>query len=77
MRLDEVIRGPVRPRAHPTSLRVAVLRHEPETGLGALAQLLGDAGVEYEISDTTGAAPLSPIAARGSSSRMCPSNGSS
>ena len=58
MRLDEVIRGPVRPRAHPTSLRVAVLRHERETGLGALAPLLGDAGVEYEIFETTGPAPL-------------------
>lgn len=48
----------MRPRTQPATLRVAVLRHEPETGLGALAQSLGDAGVEYEILDTTGAAPL-------------------
>jgi GMP synthase (glutamine-hydrolysing) len=34
------------------SLRVAVLQHEPETGLGRFAELLADAGVEYEIVST-------------------------
>ena len=58
MRLDGGIRAPVRRRARPKRLRIAVLRHERETGLGALVPVLDDAGVEYEIFDTTGAAPL-------------------
>jgi GMP synthase (glutamine-hydrolysing) len=38
------------------SLRIAVLQHEAETGLGALAGALADAGVEPEILETTGSA---------------------
>jgi GMP synthase-like glutamine amidotransferase len=36
------------------SLRILVLQHEPETGLGAFAALLDQAGVDYEIADTLG-----------------------
>jgi GMP synthase (glutamine-hydrolysing) len=36
----------------PGSLRIAVLQHEPETGLGAFAALLDQAEVDYEITDT-------------------------
>jgi GMP synthase (glutamine-hydrolysing) len=45
------------------SLRVAVLQHEPETGLGAFAAALADADVEYEVLETTSGAAL-PEAAR-------------
>ena len=34
---------------NPISLRLAVLQHERETGLGAFAGLLGGAGVDYEL----------------------------
>ena len=40
------------------SLRIAVLQQEVETGLGAFAGALTDAGVEYEILETTRGAPL-------------------
>lgn len=45
------------------SLRVAVLQHERETGLGALAGALSDGGVECEILQTTTGVAL-PDAAR-------------
>jgi GMP synthase-like glutamine amidotransferase len=45
------------------SLRIAVLQHEPETGLGVFAGMLDEAGVDYEVLDTSVAAPL-PDAAR-------------
>ena len=50
-------------RGHPQddqmSLRVAVLQHEGETGLGAFAGALSDGGVECEILETTtGGVPL-------------------
>jgi GMP synthase (glutamine-hydrolysing) len=35
-----------------TGLRLAVLEHEPETGLGALAGSLDAAGVEYDVLET-------------------------
>lgn len=41
-------------RAPMVNLPLAVLQHERETGLGALAAVLSDLGVEYEILDTTG-----------------------
>jgi GMP synthase (glutamine-hydrolysing) len=44
------------------SLRIAVLQHEAETGLGAFAGPLADAGVEYELVETTGSSPLPDIA---------------
>ena len=34
------------------SLRIVVLQHEPETGLGAFATLLDDAGVDYTVVET-------------------------
>ena len=40
------------------SLRIAVLQHEVETGPGAFAGALTDAGVEYEVLETTSGAPL-------------------
>jgi GMP synthase (glutamine-hydrolysing) len=40
----------VTPRAR--SLRLAVLQHEPETGLGAFAALLDEAHVDYELAQT-------------------------
>jgi GMP synthase-like glutamine amidotransferase len=40
------------------SLRIAVLQHEPETGLGAFAGMLDEAGVDYEVLETSGATPL-------------------
>lgn len=40
------------------SLRIAVLQHEVETGLGVFAGALTDAGVEYEILETTRNAAL-------------------
>ncbi|MEJ7784067.1 MAG: GreA/GreB family elongation factor [Solirubrobacteraceae bacterium] len=46
-----------------TGLRVAVLQHEPETGLGAFARLLGDTGVRYELVETTSGASLPDAAA--------------
>ena len=36
----------------PLRLRIVVLQHEPETGLGAFAALLDQAEVDYEITDT-------------------------
>jgi GMP synthase-like glutamine amidotransferase len=42
--------------------RVAVLQHEPETGLGIFSGLLEQAGVDYEVLETGGAAPLPYIA---------------
>jgi GMP synthase-like glutamine amidotransferase len=40
------------------SLRLAVLQHEPETGLGAFAPLLEEAGVRYEtVATLHGALP--------------------
>jgi GMP synthase-like glutamine amidotransferase len=44
------------------SLRIAVLQHEPETGLGVFAGMLDEAGVDYEVLETSGATPL-PVAA--------------
>jgi GMP synthase (glutamine-hydrolysing) len=41
--------------------RVAVLQHEPQTGLGTLSGLLENAGVDYEVLETAGAAPLPDI----------------
>jgi GMP synthase-like glutamine amidotransferase len=38
-------------------LRVAVLQHEPQTGLGVFSSLLDRAGVDYEVLETSGAAP--------------------
>ena len=40
------------------SPRVAVLQHERETGLGAFAELLGEAAVRYELFETRGNAVL-------------------
>jgi GMP synthase-like glutamine amidotransferase len=40
------------------SLRIAVLQHEPETGLGAFAGVLDEAGIGYEVLETSGVAPL-------------------
>ena len=37
----------------PGSLSLAVLQHEPETGLGAFARLLSSAGVHHEVLTTT------------------------
>lgn len=42
--------------------RVAVLQHEPQTGLGIFSGLLDKAGVDYEVLETGGAAPLPEIA---------------
>ena len=42
--------------------RVAVLQHEPQTGLGIFSGLLDKAGVDYEVLETGGAAPLPDIA---------------
>ena len=42
------------------SLRIAVLQHEPETGLGSFGRLLEDAGVHYEVVETTSATALLP-----------------
>jgi GMP synthase-like glutamine amidotransferase len=36
----------------PAGLRIVVLQHEPETGLGAFATLLDEAHVDYEIVET-------------------------
>lgn len=36
----------------PVSLRIVVLQHEPETGLGAFAALLDQAHVDYEMVET-------------------------
>lgn len=44
------------------SLRIAVLQHEPETGLGAFSDLLDEAGVDYEVLETSGASPLPDVA---------------
>jgi GMP synthase (glutamine-hydrolysing) len=40
------------PPASRAPLRLAVLQHEPETGLGALAGVLGAAGVAYDVLST-------------------------
>jgi GMP synthase-like glutamine amidotransferase len=40
------------------SLRIAVLQHEPETGLGVFSGLLDEAGVDYEVLETAAATPL-------------------
>ena len=45
------------------SPRIAVLQHEGETGLGAFAGAFSDAGVEYEVLETTTGVAL-PDAAR-------------
>lgn len=42
--------------------RVAVLQHEPQTGLGIFPGLLGKAGVDYEVLETGGTAPLPNVA---------------
>lgn len=42
--------------------RVAVLQHEPQTGLGTFSRLLDKAGVDYEVLETGGTAPLPDIA---------------
>lgn len=42
------------------SLRIAILQHEPETGLGAFGPLLEDAGVRYEVVGTTSTNALLP-----------------
>ncbi|MGH2920521.1 MAG: type 1 glutamine amidotransferase [Gaiellaceae bacterium] len=39
-----------------TGLRIAVLRHEPETGLGTFAALLDRARVDYHVVETLGGA---------------------
>jgi GMP synthase-like glutamine amidotransferase len=39
-------------------MRVAVLQHEPETGLGAFSGLLDKAGVDYAVFETNRASPL-------------------
>jgi hypothetical protein len=39
------------------TVRLAVLQHEPETGLGRFGELLADSGVEYEIVSTRGPLP--------------------
>jgi GMP synthase (glutamine-hydrolysing) len=39
------------------TVRLAVLQHEPETGLGRFAELLADSGVEYEIVSTRSRLP--------------------
>jgi len=43
-------------------LRIAVLQHEPETGLGAFSGLLEEAGFDYDVLETTGATPLPDVA---------------
>jgi GMP synthase-like glutamine amidotransferase len=40
------------------SLRIAILQHERETGLGAFAGLLDEAGVSYRLLDTSDGLPL-------------------
>jgi GMP synthase (glutamine-hydrolysing) len=40
------------------SLRIAVLQHERETGLGAFASVLDEGGVDYELLQTNGSMPL-------------------
>jgi GMP synthase-like glutamine amidotransferase len=42
--------------------RVAVLQHEPQTGLGIFSGVLDKAGVDYEVLETGGTAPLPDIA---------------
>ena len=42
------------------SLRIAVLQHEAETGLGAFADVLEDAGVRYQVVATTSKTGLLP-----------------
>ena len=49
------------PRSSGAGLRVAVLQHEPQTGLGAFSGLLDNAGVDYEVFETGWAAPLPDI----------------
>jgi GMP synthase-like glutamine amidotransferase len=39
------------------NLSVAILQHEPETGLGRFADLLADSGVDYELLFTRGRLP--------------------
>ena len=41
--------------------RIAVLQHEPETGLGRFAELLDDSRVEYEVLSTRAALPEAPV----------------
>lgn len=50
--------GRTYPREKHAKVRIAVLQHEAETGLGAFADALKDAGAEYEIVRTTGGLPL-------------------
>ena len=49
------------PRPSGAGLRVAVLQHEPQTGLGAFSGLLNEAGVDYEVFETNRAARLPDI----------------
>ena len=49
------------PRSRGAGLRVAVLQHEPQTGLGAFSGLLDEAGVDYEVFETSWAARLPDI----------------
>jgi GMP synthase (glutamine-hydrolysing) len=42
------------------SLKIAVLQHEPETGLGAFEFMLENAGVRYEVVPTTSNTALPP-----------------
>ncbi|MGH3059438.1 MAG: type 1 glutamine amidotransferase [Gaiellaceae bacterium] len=44
------------------SLRIAVLQHEPETGLGVFSSLLDEAGVDHEVLETTAPTPLPDVA---------------
>jgi hypothetical protein len=39
------------------TVRIFVLQHEPETGLGRFGELLADSRVEYEIVSTLGPLP--------------------
>ena len=50
--------GRRRPRGDHTKMQIAVLQHEVETGLGAFADALSDAGAEYEILGTTNGVAL-------------------
>jgi GMP synthase-like glutamine amidotransferase len=43
-------------------IRLAVLQHEPETGLGRFNDLLGDFAVDYEVVQTTRGALPDPLA---------------
>jgi GMP synthase-like glutamine amidotransferase len=46
-------RDATRPRSRSIGLHVAVFQHEPETGLGVLADVLDERSVRYELVDTS------------------------